>query len=87
MHTFAKLFDTPHGQCLVTKERSDDDDSYQVAFRGVGNEVASPTLSFSYGSLEERDQAFDSMGQEDADKIAAEMDAVVNGMFAPKQDD
>lgn len=82
---FAKLFDTPHGQLLVTKEFEEDE--YQLAFRGVGNHCCSPTVSFTFETKEDRDRAFDATGQEHADRQAAEMAAVVEGLFPKKGDE
>lgn len=79
MTIFAKLFDTPSGQLLVTKEF--DDDEYKLTLRGEGNSFCDPALSFTYETKEARDEAFESVDQVQAEASAAEMATMVASFF------
>jgi hypothetical protein len=78
MTDFAKLFITPHGQLLVTKEF---DEEYQLAFRGHGNSFCSPTVTMNFSTKEARESAYEAVGQEEADKHAKDIAATVISIF------
>lgn len=83
MAVFARLFETPSGQVLLTKEFEEDE--YRLSLRGEGNSIATPTLSFTYEDEETRDRAFDSITQQHADEQGAEMARVVGSFFGKKE--
>lgn len=76
---FAKLFDTPHGQLLLTKEFEDEE--YQLTARGQDFGGASPAVSFTFETQEARDAAFDTATQEQADATAAQLDSTVRSLM------
>lgn len=82
---FAKLFDTPDGQLLVTKEFDDiehDDAPYRLSLRGEGVKGVDAAISFGWPSEAERDNVFSRCVQEDADRHARELAAMVRGFMA-----
>jgi hypothetical protein len=84
MSAFAKIFDTPHGQLLVTKDYDDEheDAPYRINARGESNSVAQPSMGFGWESEEERDAAWDQdTNQQEADKIAAALHNAINNLF------
>ena len=79
---FAKLFDTPHGQLLATRDYDDDESPekpYTITARGQGNDVADPSMTFTWETAEERDAAFEAIDQEAADQCAAMLAGMLVG--------
>lgn len=81
MSDFAKLFDTPHGQILVTKEF---DDGYKITVRGRQFGGADPAVTAEYDSKEDREDAFIKIDQTVADKQAEAFAKMMAELF---QDD
>lgn len=88
MALFAKLFDTPHGQLLVTKDFNDEDSDapYRIECRGEGSHAADPFVSFGWDNGAERDAEFDSTDQCKADTIAAELVSMSRNVLGSKDD-
>lgn len=88
MKNFAKLFDTPHGQLLVTQEAYDDDadaaQPYPLELRGEGNSFCEARLIYRYPNTDERQQAFDEVDQAIAEEMAAMLAGQVAAIFPPK---
>lgn len=87
---FAKLFDTPDGQLLVTKEFDDiehDDAPYRLSLRGEGIKGVDATISFGWGSDAERDDVFAQCGQDDADRQARELAQTLANFMAPQSEE
>lgn len=74
--TFAKLFDTPHGQFLVTL--SCDEDEFYVYLRGADRHDISPEMKWTYEREEEQRSAFDSFSEADALRLALSMAMMVD---------
>lgn len=86
---FAKLFDTPDGQLLVTHEYDDTDHGeapYRLNFRGEQHKGVDPAISFGWPTETERDEVFDRVTQEDADRQARELAATVRGFMGGTTD-
>ena len=86
---FAKLFDTPDGQLLVTHEYDDTDHPdapYRLTFRGEQHKGVDPAVSFGWPTEAERDEAFASTMQERADHTARELAQTVRNFMAPQSD-
>lgn len=75
---FVKLFDTPHGQLLVTKEF---DEEYQMAIRGEAIGGASPVARLGYDTKSERDEQFTTIDQAKADQQAATFANMLTRLF------
>lgn len=85
MTAFAKLFNTEHGQLLVTTGFNDTDhdreDAYRITMRGEGNDTVAPEISFGWPTREERDKVFESTELEDVAPYAAQMASICQRMF------
>lgn len=84
MAPFAKLFETPDGQLLVTHDYDDDqypEAPYRVVFRGAQHEGVDPSVTFGWATEAERDVAFASVMQERADHTARELAATVRNLM------
>lgn len=70
--TFAKLFDTPSGQLLVTKTYDDENnaDSHELTASMVFEDAIKVDMSLGFASLEQRDVKFDKFDQSNADEFA-----------------
>lgn len=87
---FAKLFDTPHGQLLVTMEFDDTEEPanpYKMRMRGEAFKDADIAIAYSYPTLEQRDGWFERITQEDANLVAAKLQAMAQGMFGEQRPD
>lgn len=81
---FAKLFDTPDGQVLVTHEYDDGEYPevpYRLTFRGAQHKGVDPAISFGWPTEAERDEAFASVYQERANHTARELAATVRNFM------
>ena len=88
MSAFAKLFDTPDGQLLVTKEFDDGEENpYRISMRSEDQHGVDPSIAFGWATDLERDEAFDSVDQARADKTAAELTATVRNFMGKDNDD
>jgi len=82
---FAKLFNTPNGQLLVTMEYDDtdhEDAPYRLNFRGAQHKGVDPAMSFGWPTEAKRDEAFASVYQERADHTARELAQTVANFMA-----
>jgi hypothetical protein len=82
---FAKLFDTPDGQLLVTHEYDDTDypeAPYRLAMRGEQHKGVDPALSFGWPTEAERDEAFTTTTQERAEHTARQLAATVRNFMS-----
>lgn len=87
---FAKLFDTPDGQLLVTKEFDDiehDDAPYRLSLRGEGVKGVDASISFGWASEAERNEVFDRCAQDDADRQARELAQTLANFMAPQSEE
>lgn len=72
---FAKLFDTPHGQLLLTKDKGDEDEAIlAVRFDGA----CSLTLTSFFEDEAKRDEGFDNFDQAFAERQAEHMRATTD---------
>lgn len=80
---FAKLFDTPDGQLLVTHEFDDDheDGPFRLNFRGEQYKGVDVAISFGWPTEAERNEAFASVLQERADHTARELAQTVRNFM------
>lgn len=87
---FAKLFDTPDGQLLVTHEYDDTDHGeapYRLNFRGEQHKGVDPAISFGWSTEAERDEAFATTTQERAEHTARELAQTVANFMAKDDDE
>lgn len=73
---FAKLFDTRHGQLLITKEYDDEGDRHGLAARFEG--ACSMTISTWFADEQSRDEAFANWMQADAERQGESMAATTS---------
>jgi hypothetical protein len=78
--TFAKLFDTPSGQLLATRDEQEDDDTWPIRMRGAEVGGCTPASVLGFYTEAERDAAFDRICQADAEKSAAHLRSAVVAM-------
>jgi hypothetical protein len=79
---FAKLFDTPHGQLLVTREYDAMEGKYEIVVRGAGNGTMTPEVRLG-GWDDDEEASRDALAKTDqamAERNAAELAAMVNGL-------
>ena len=77
---FAKLFDTPDGQILVTHEYDEDehpDAPFRLQFRGQDYRGTGVSIAFGWPDEQRRDAAFASVDQARADSTARELASTV----------
>lgn len=77
---FARLFDTPDGQLLVTKEFDDDgypEEPYRLRLRGEGVKGIAASLSFGWDTPKLRQEAFDEFTQGQAEAVAKDLAATL----------
>lgn len=79
---FARLFDTPHGQLLVTTQAQDDDELWPLTIKcaDVGDVIAE--LSFKFEAEADRNAALADYDQAQAEQIAAGMRRGLNKFMA-----
>lgn len=70
---FAKLFDTPHGQLLVSRDFDGDDGDELVTIRGKGLPGIRAETQYRYDHAAQADLAFSAFDQTDANHIAMSM--------------
>lgn len=74
MSDFAKLFKFDDvGQVLVFKATHEETDDPSIVFMIDGNDIARPQMEGSYASEDDRDAAFDAVGEELALRKGREM--------------
>lgn len=79
---FAKLFDTPHGQLLVTRDFEGDDGDELVIVRGAGLPGYKAETQYRYDHAAEADQAFEAFSQDDADRVGRALTTILADMIA-----
>ncbi len=88
MTEFAKLFTTPHGQLLITRDGMSDehDDQWVLTARGEDYRGVQATMAFTYQSQEGMDQAFEGATQEQADNTAQQMRGMLEKLLGKEED-
>lgn len=84
MSEFAKIFDTAHGQLLVTKAQNDECNpclTIRVDIDGITAEIK-PAWDDNDAGWDERDRQFGDYTQETADKTADDLARMVLGLSA-----
>lgn len=77
---FARLFDTPDGQLLITKEFDDEehpDAPYRLRIRGEGIKGIDASLSYGWDTPAQRREAFDEFTQGQAEVAAKDLAATL----------
>lgn len=78
---FAKLFDTPHGQLLVTRDFDGDDGDELVIVRGAGVAGFKAETQYRYDHAEQADCAFAAFDQAEAARIAKALSTLLAEMI------
>ena len=88
MTEFAKLFTTPHGQLLITREGMSDeyDDQWVLIAQGEDYRGQLGIMAFTYESQEDMDQAFEGITLEHADNTAQQMQVILEMLFGKEED-
>lgn len=89
LEPFAKLFDTPDGQILVTIDWDDDDEKDVVNIRAAARHGIVPAMKLGGWPEDEAGarNAFDAIGQAEADKQARSFAAMIDSLIAERAKD